>query len=162
MATGKPTGFHGAFHQSMSWFHTWLGLLLGVVLYFMFVTGTTGYAHLEITRWMTPELGKQTATTLPHSAEEMFEAGLALALERLPGAPAVYLGVPTGADERGGGDYYVYADPPEPAEGQEAAEALDTKLDPQTLGELGGGTPVRETAGGETLSSTSPSRPGPR
>lgn len=37
-----PAGFHGAFRQSMSWLHTWMGLLLAAVLYVMFVAGTTG------------------------------------------------------------------------------------------------------------------------
>jgi len=43
------------FRQSMAWLHTWVGLLLGWVLYFMFVTGTAGYLDTEIDRWMMPE-----------------------------------------------------------------------------------------------------------
>lgn len=46
----------------MAWLHTWLGLLTGWVLYFMFVTGTAGYLDTEIDRWMRPEL---PATRLP-------------------------------------------------------------------------------------------------
>jgi uncharacterized iron-regulated membrane protein len=44
------------FRQSMAWLHTWLGVLSGWVLYFMFVTGTAGYLDTEIDRWMRPEL----------------------------------------------------------------------------------------------------------
>ncbi len=44
------------FRPSMAWLHTWMGLLLGWVLYFMFVTGTAGYFDTEIDRWMQPEL----------------------------------------------------------------------------------------------------------
>lgn len=44
------------FRQSMAWLHTWLGLLSGWVLYFMFITGTAGYLDTEIDRWMRPEL----------------------------------------------------------------------------------------------------------
>lgn len=44
------------FRQSMAWLHTWLGLLFGWVLYFIFVTGTAGYLDTEIDRWMRPEL----------------------------------------------------------------------------------------------------------
>lgn len=44
------------FRQSMAWLHTWLGLLFGWVLYFMFITGTAGYLDTEIDRWMRPEL----------------------------------------------------------------------------------------------------------
>lgn len=41
---------------ALSWLHTWLGLLPGWLLYFMFVTGTAGYLDTEIDRWMRPEL----------------------------------------------------------------------------------------------------------
>ena len=41
--------------QSMAWLHTWTGLVVGWVLFFVFVTGTAGYFQYEITRWMQPE-----------------------------------------------------------------------------------------------------------
>jgi len=44
------------FRQSMAWLHTWTGLVLGWLLYFIFVTGTLGYLDTEIDRWMQPEL----------------------------------------------------------------------------------------------------------
>ena len=44
-----------AFRQSMAWLHTWCGLMLGWVLFFMFLTGTAGYFDTEIDRWMQPE-----------------------------------------------------------------------------------------------------------
>ncbi len=43
------------FRQSMKWFHTWVGLSVGWILFFMFLTGTLGYFYQEITRWMEPE-----------------------------------------------------------------------------------------------------------
>jgi uncharacterized iron-regulated membrane protein len=46
----------GHFRQSMAWLHTWTGLVLGWLLFFMFVTGTTGYFDTEVDRWMQPEL----------------------------------------------------------------------------------------------------------
>lgn len=45
----------GTFRQSMNWLHTWSGLLLGSLLYFIFITGTVGYFDDEITHWMQPE-----------------------------------------------------------------------------------------------------------
>ena len=39
----------------MKWFHTWVGLIVGWILFFMFLTGTLGYFYQEITRWMEPE-----------------------------------------------------------------------------------------------------------
>lgn len=46
----------GSFRQAMSWLHTWAGLTLGVVLYFIFITGSVGYFDTEVDRWMQPEL----------------------------------------------------------------------------------------------------------
>lgn len=43
------------FRQSMSWLHTWVGLVAGWVLYFVYLTGTLGYLDREIDYWMTPE-----------------------------------------------------------------------------------------------------------
>src|SRR5690606_3021602 len=44
------------FRQSMAGLHSWAGLLVGWVLYFVFVTGTIGYFYVEVNRWMRPEL----------------------------------------------------------------------------------------------------------
>ncbi|WP_338879521.1 PepSY-associated TM helix domain-containing protein [Achromobacter veterisilvae] len=44
------------FRQVAAWLHTWSGLTVGWVLFFVFVTGTAGYFQHEITRWMQPEL----------------------------------------------------------------------------------------------------------
>ena len=43
------------FRQSMSWLHTWIGLVAGWVLYFVYLTGTLGYVDKEIDYWMTPD-----------------------------------------------------------------------------------------------------------
>jgi uncharacterized iron-regulated membrane protein len=48
-------GFKGGLRQSMSWLHTWVGLVLAVLLYFMFVTGSVGYFNSEVDRWMRAE-----------------------------------------------------------------------------------------------------------
>ena len=46
----------GSFRQSMAWLHTWSGLIVGWVLFAVFVTGTASYYRPEISRWMQPEL----------------------------------------------------------------------------------------------------------
>ena len=46
----------GNFRQSMLWLHTWAGLVVATVLYFMFITGSVGYFNDEITYWMQPEI----------------------------------------------------------------------------------------------------------
>ncbi|MGN0937455.1 PepSY-associated TM helix domain-containing protein [Acinetobacter amyesii] len=42
--------------QSMSWLHTWASLILGWLLYAIFLTGTLSFFKNEINVWMTPEL----------------------------------------------------------------------------------------------------------
>jgi uncharacterized iron-regulated membrane protein len=42
--------------QSMSSLHTWAGLMLGWILYAMFLTGTVSYFKDELSQWMRPEL----------------------------------------------------------------------------------------------------------
>lgn len=42
--------------QSMSWLHTWSSLILGWLLYAIFVTGTLSFFQSEISVWMKPEL----------------------------------------------------------------------------------------------------------
>lgn len=48
--------------QSMAWLHTWVGLGVGWILFFMFLTGTLGYFDTEIDRWMQPELPMEQAS----------------------------------------------------------------------------------------------------
>lgn len=43
------------FRQSMAWLHTWVGLLVGWVLFTIFVMGSASYYHAPITEWMQPE-----------------------------------------------------------------------------------------------------------
>lgn len=45
--------------QSMSDLHSWAGLLLGWMLYAMFLTGTVAYFKDELSQWMRPELAHQ-------------------------------------------------------------------------------------------------------
>ena len=52
----------GSFRKSMSWLHTWGGLSVGWVLYFMFITGTAGYFVSEIDHWMKPETPHMNST----------------------------------------------------------------------------------------------------
>ncbi|WP_345822585.1 PepSY-associated TM helix domain-containing protein [Methylobacterium fujisawaense] len=44
------------FRQSMAWLHTWSGLVVGWILFAVFVTGTASYYRTEISQWMRPEL----------------------------------------------------------------------------------------------------------
>ncbi|MDR6982022.1 putative iron-regulated membrane protein [Rheinheimera pacifica] len=44
------------FRDSMTWLHTWSGLVVGWVLFAVFLTGTLAFFQHEITDWMQPEL----------------------------------------------------------------------------------------------------------
>ncbi|WP_207802832.1 PepSY-associated TM helix domain-containing protein [Roseicella frigidaeris] len=44
------------FRQCMAWLHTWSGLLVGWILFAVFLTGTASYFRGEISDWMRPEL----------------------------------------------------------------------------------------------------------
>ena len=63
---GKPEGLR----QSMSWFHTWSGLLLGWLLYAVFFTGTLSYFLDEVNDWMRPELHSSVPRNNALSAEK--------------------------------------------------------------------------------------------
>ncbi|ASL28697.1 peptidase [Azotobacter chroococcum] len=115
------------FRQSMSWLHGWAGLLLGWLLFAIFLTGTLTVFDKEISWWMQPEL-RDTGVDQPKAARfaqhwlarEHGEAAvwsIGLPTERSP-----VLKVSTGEDRH--------------------AERL--VLDPQT----GAGVPVRDSVGG--------------
>jgi uncharacterized iron-regulated membrane protein len=64
------------FRQSMSWLHTWLGLVIGWVLYFVYLTGTLGYVDREIDYYMTPELPYFAEAGTPQHQLELAQARL--------------------------------------------------------------------------------------
>src|SRR5690606_37158598 len=55
-ATAGSNGMKHSITQSMSWLHTWAGLVLGWALVAIFVTGTLAVFDREITQWMQPEM----------------------------------------------------------------------------------------------------------
>ncbi|MFT3965791.1 MAG: PepSY domain-containing protein [Sphingobium sp.] len=66
--------------QSMASLHTWTGLLLGWLLFAMFVSGTAAYFQEEITRWMQPEVSGRA------SPERATEAAVAWLEKKAPEA----------------------------------------------------------------------------
>lgn len=128
------------FRQSMTWLHTWTGLVFCWLLYFLFVTGTLGYFDTEIDLWMTPEAPLAEPTPL--------DTNVTVAQQRL-------------ADVAGGADRWflypvqsrdwprlrVYWQSPPEVEGGPLRYG-DENLD------VASGLPlpaVRETGGGQTL-----------
>ncbi|ONG58657.1 hypothetical protein BKE38_02425 [Pseudoroseomonas deserti] len=76
------------FRQSMAWLHTWTGLLVGWVLFAVFLTGTAAYLRPEISHWMRPELA--AVSPGPHNAEVAMAAMQRLA----PNAPSWFITLP--------------------------------------------------------------------
>jgi len=126
------------FRQSMAWLHTWSGLLVGWVLFLVFVAGTASYFRDEITLWMKPELHQaQHPEVSPEVA-----AGHAVALlqKRAADSPRWFITMPT---EREPGVRVSWANPPgvkpkggrgrfssamiDPATGEEISEARATR-----------------------------------
>ena len=83
---GKPEGLR----QAMSWMHTWVGLLLGWLLYAVFFTGTLSYFRDEIDDWMKPE----THRSVP--AADSAERALAAMQRIAPDATTWSLTLPRG------------------------------------------------------------------
>ncbi|MFD0936293.1 PepSY-associated TM helix domain-containing protein, partial [Methylobacterium trifolii] len=77
------------FRQSMAWLHTWSGLVVGWVLFAIFVTGTASYYRTEISRWMRPELTAATAD--PARSADMAAAYLK---RQMPDAAGWYVELP--------------------------------------------------------------------
>lgn len=125
------------FRQSMAWLHTWSGLLLGWLLFAIFLTGTIAYFRTEVTWWMQPEL--HGTSPGPHATD----AVAARAVDRLqaiaPGAERWMISLP-GARSRS--LWIAWRDPQ-----QESRRWPSETLDPATGEVL---TP-RETRGGDFL-----------
>ena len=83
-----------SFRQSMAWLHTWSGLVIGWLMYAVFVTGTVSYYKAEISQWMRPEIREQVPV------DPGFAADLAVAALRLhaPEAKQWFVRLPNASD----------------------------------------------------------------
>lgn len=98
----------GSLTQSMAWLHTWCGLLLGWMLFAIFLTGTLAVFDKEIDWWMQPELTDQQrpAAAAADTAQRWLTAHHANETSwniNLPTARAPDLAVSVGERRRGGG-----------------------------------------------------------
>jgi uncharacterized iron-regulated membrane protein len=128
------------FRQSMAWLHTWVGLAVGWVLYFIFLTGTLGYFDTEIDRWMRPE---RPLTVADWPSEQR----VAVALRRLQHvAPDAEQWLISPGGDREQPDLRIFYRQ-RPVAGGARTAAVNELLDPAT------GLPqqYRETGGGQVL-----------
>ena len=73
--TRKTTEREG-FRQAMSWLHTWAGLVLGWLLFAIFLTGTLSFFRNELNLWTHPELhGLPTTTAGTETLQSVWTAG---------------------------------------------------------------------------------------
>ncbi|TDF82412.1 PepSY domain-containing protein [Pseudomonas sp. H9] len=118
---------HKTITQSLSWMHTWSGLIFGWVLFAIFLTGTIAVFDSEIDNWMRPEIPAHSLSQ-PEAAQRALDylqanhAGASAWNIGLPTERSPSLNVSAGEQRRGGGQ----------------------ALDPTTGEPLA----VRETAGG--------------
>ncbi|NEU15079.1 PepSY domain-containing protein [Methylobacterium sp. BTF04] len=83
-----------SFRQSMAWLHAWSGLIVGWVLFSVFVTGTASYYRTEISHWMRPEL-TAAAPMSPAALGQASDFARAYLEEEAKGARAWFIGLPT-------------------------------------------------------------------
>ena len=124
------------FRQSMAWLHTWSGLVVGWVLFAVFVTGTATYYRTEITRWMQPELHRE-AVIGPEAMARSADLAVAHLTAHAGEARSWFVGLPT--PERPLVELFWRTRP-----GTPPGHVL---LDPRT----GAPAAMRETRGGDLL-----------
>lgn len=127
--------------QSMTWLHTWIGLILCWLMYFMFVTGTVGYFDEEIDQYLTPEVAHhETAST-----KQRFISAVNYGQANAMTAPEWFIALEA---KRGGLLSRIFYRTPSTEDGAPVTNN-NVLLDPRT-GESVDDI-ARETAGGQTL-----------
>lgn len=130
------------FRQSMAWLHIWAGLTVGWILFFVFLTGTFGYATYEINRWMRPEMREIPST---ESQASMVLRAQDFLRQNAQGAESWRVALP-GTREN---VYLTTSWQDWPAPGKTRGTFHQQHLNPNTGERLD--HPVRETGGGTTL-----------
>jgi uncharacterized iron-regulated membrane protein len=128
------------FRQSQAGLHTWSGLLVGWILYLIFLNGAVSYWRDEITRWAQPEIG---AT---RDLEAVARGAVAHLSQTAPHAKSWTINLP---NERGSGAIVTYKAPASQKGGK--ADAGRRGVDPTTtlIGPDGQVAKVRATEGGD-------------
>ncbi|CAO3408384.1 FIG138928: iron-regulated membrane protein [Azospirillum largimobile] len=134
----RPAG--RGIRQSMSGLHIWAGLLLGWVLYAMFLTGTVSYFKDELSQWMRPELAHQAELPDPALVAQRIADEL---VASVPGSPQWSMRLP---DARTNSVYAFWRTAPGGAGAEGGRRAFgEAAFDPAT----GGKVTARDTLGGD-------------
>lgn len=136
MSDDEPRLAGPGIRQSMSDLHTWTGLLLGWILYAMFLTGTVAYFKDELSQWMRPELPHQAV--VPDQAQVAQRVADEFA-KTMPGTSQWSMKL---SDARNNSVYAFWREPPRTAGGRGFGEGY---FDPAT----GAKVSSRDTLGGD-------------
>ncbi|GAA5005901.1 PepSY-associated TM helix domain-containing protein [Acinetobacter puyangensis] len=136
------------FRQSMAWLHTWTGLVVGWVLFFVFLTGTAGYIQIELTRWMQPERPLQ-GQAIP-SVDDQFAKAYHWLQKNPDTQQAERWGIDFISDQRGRDQLNVNWSMP-PAKGENYGKYQRENLNPVTGEKVEEQAKPRETGGGRAL-----------
>ena len=125
------------FRQSQSTLHTWSGLLLGWVLFIIFVAGTAAYWREPLNRWMHPETPRVERPLAALAGAQRF------LMHKAPGAKTWFITV---AGTEGPGTSVFWMPQPDPA-----ARGGERRRRRDTFALIGAdGAPVaRDTRGGD-------------
>jgi uncharacterized iron-regulated membrane protein len=133
-------GMSKGFRQSQAFLHTWSGLLLGWILFLVFVAGTIAFWREGLNRWMRPEIARVeqpmrvlagAQAYLARKAPDAKSWIIPVATKRSPGAQLFWVPQPKPGEERGRGR----------SRGRRDTQAL--------IGADGQVAQARETRGGE-------------
>ena len=136
------------FRQAMAWLHTWAGLILGWLLFAIFLTGTLSFFRSEFNLWMRPELHSmlradtaqahqvaQAATNAGSAGLQVAQKSIDALMRKVPDVTQWILHLP---DERDPAVNILWRDT-----GNGRFETL--RMDPQT----GEAIDTRQTMGGD-------------
>lgn len=123
------------FRPSQAALHTWSGLLVGWILYLIFVNGTVSYWREELTRWARPEL----AAT--HQVEPVLKGALAFLAGEAPDAESWTIVLPSERQSGAVASFRSASSEGRPAQRGASNETL--------IGPDGRPAVVRETEGGD-------------
>ncbi|ATC88312.1 PepSY-associated TM helix domain-containing protein [Pseudoalteromonas arctica] len=131
----------GSFFRSMTWLHTWVGLLVCWLLYLIFFAGTLSFFRDEITLWNQPAIHNVQAQTQRIEAQkQQIITGFDYLANHGANSSSWRITLP---EPRIPYLIYGYAKPKEP--GQRRSQFKNTQLNPNTMKEL---EPFVDTKGG--------------